>query len=104
VIWPRSGMTVNGQCWELMPADFLITEPDCGWLPTPSGVNGGRNHTMGRVDEWGGSSNPLRGTEIGKALSPNFEEIVMGFPIDWTALTAFETHKFRSWRQQHGDC
>ncbi|MNR20025.1 hypothetical protein D3C85_1368460 [compost metagenome] len=71
-------------------------------LPTPSGVNGGRNHTMGRIDEWGGSSNPLRGTAIGSMCLPEFEELVMGWPIGWTELTPFETDKFREWQQQHG--
>jgi hypothetical protein len=78
--WPRWGLMRRGECWERTPPGIPIIEPEFGWLPTPSGVNGGKNHTMGRVDEWGGSSNPLRGKPIGKALSPNFEEIVMGWP------------------------
>lgn len=102
VTWPRWGMMRAGECWELTPPVFPITEPAFGWLPTPSGVNGGKNNTMGRVDEWGGSSNPLRGQPIGKALSPNFEEIVMGWPIDWTAQTPLETAKFRQWCRSHG--
>lgn len=53
-ILPAWGMTAGGELWELTPVDFPITEPECGWLPTPSGVNGGNNNTMGRVDEWGG--------------------------------------------------
>lgn len=101
--WPKWGMMRGGVCWELTPVDFRIIEPECGWLPTPSGVNGGRNNTMGRVDEWGGSSNPLRGTPIGKALSPNFEEIVMGWPIEWTAQTPYETARFQQWRASHGE-
>lgn len=100
--WPRWGMMQGGECWERTPPDFHITEPASGWLPTPSGVNGGKNHTMGRVDEWGGSSNPLRGLPIGKALSPNFEEIVMGWPIDWTAQTPLEMARFQQWLDSHG--
>lgn len=100
--WPAWGMMRNGECSERMPPVFLITEPAFGWLPTPSGVNGGRNNTMGRVDEWGGSSNPLRGTPIGQALSPNFEETVIGWPTDWTALTPLETAKFQQWLDSHG--
>jgi site-specific DNA-cytosine methylase len=67
----------------------------------PSGVNGGRNNTMGRIDEWGGSSNPLRGTVIGSMCLPEFEELVMGWPIGWTALTPYETDKCHEWRQEH---
>lgn len=32
-------------------------------LPTP---NKGNDHWGARLDEWGGSSNPFRGTEIGQ--------------------------------------
>jgi hypothetical protein len=71
-------------------------------LPTPSGVNGGNNHTMGRVDEWGGSSNPLRGTVIGSMCSPEFEELVMGWPVTWTELTPLETDRFQAWCASHG--
>lgn len=53
-------------------------------LPTPSGTsNHGKNHVSGRLDEWGGSGNPFRGTEIGKLHSPKFELWMMGFPETW---------------------
>ena len=56
-------------------------------LPTPSGTsNHGKNHVAGRLDEWGGSSIPFRGTEIGKVHSPGFELWVMGFPAVWRQL------------------
>lgn len=59
-----------------------------GFLPTPSGTsNHGKNHVMGRLDEWGGSSNPWRGTMTGKICSPSFEEWMMGYPIGFTVLT-----------------
>lgn len=95
--WPRWGMMRDGECWEQTPPAIRITEPEFGWLPTPSGVNGGNNNTMGRIDEWGGSSNPLRGTVIGYLCLPEFEEMVMGWPIGWTAPTPYATAKFRRW-------
>jgi hypothetical protein len=76
-------------------------ESASGSLPTPSGVNGGNNHTMGRVDEWGGSSNPLRGTVIGYLCLPEFEELVMGWPVTWTAPTPLEMDRFQRWLQWH---
>jgi hypothetical protein len=54
-------------------------------------VNGGKNHTVGRLDEWGGNSNPFRGTDIGKKRCATFEEWMMGLPIGFTALTPLET-------------
>jgi len=58
---------------------------------------------MGRVDEWGGSSNPLRGTVIGSMCSPEFEELVMGWPIGWTEPMPFEMARFLEWRLEHGE-
>lgn len=101
--WPRSGLMRDGACSELPPLALPINASACGFsLPTPSGVNGGRNNMMGRIDEWGGSSNPLRGTVIGSMCLPEFEEMVMGWPIGWTAPTPYETAKFQEWQQQHG--
>jgi hypothetical protein len=56
----------------------------CGSLPTPSGTNGrGKNHTVGRLDEWGGSSNPFRGTPLGPVRCVSFELWMMGLPTAW---------------------
>jgi hypothetical protein len=35
VIWPRSGMTAAGQCWELPTLERRIGETDSGLWPTP---------------------------------------------------------------------
>ena len=100
--WPNWGMVAGGECWALTPLDILITEPDCGWLPTPSGVPGPSNHMVGRLDEWGGSANPWRKTEIGRYFWSELEEAVMGFPLEWTALEPYGTVRFQQWQQQHG--
>lgn len=89
--WPRQAMTLNMIAYRPARSAHRITGTVSGLLPTPSGVNGGKNHTVGRLDEWGGSSNPFRGTEIGKVRCASFEEWMMGLPIGWTALTASET-------------
>ena len=103
VILPRWGIMLDGECWEQTPPDFLTVVNACGCLlPTPSGVNGGNNNTMGRVDEWSGSSNPLRGTVIGYLCSPEFEELVMGWPVTWTAPMPLETDRFQQWCASHG--
>ncbi len=61
-------------------------------LPTPSGTSShGKNHVAGRLDEWGGSSNPFRGKEIGKVHCPTFELWVMGYPAAWLLPTVQET-------------
>lgn len=65
---------------------------DSGLLPTPSGTsNHGKNHVAGRLDEWGGSSNPFRGTNLGKVHCPAFEFWVMGYGEAWQRLMQPET-------------
>lgn len=100
--WPRSGTMRNGCAYQRQSAERIIDETEYGFLPTPSGTsNHGKNHVVGRLDEWGGSSNPWRGTETGKTRSPSFEEWMMGWPVMWTRLMPYETDKFREWQQQH---
>lgn len=103
--WPRWGLMRDGECWELDMSGLRMVGNAYGSLPTPSGTsNHGKNHVCGRLDEWGGSSNPWRGTETGKVSSPAFEEWVMGWPVQWTELTASATGRCREWRSQHGSC
>jgi hypothetical protein len=99
--FPRWGLMLDGGLYLLPIAERPIKEIASGLLPTPSGVNAGKNHTMGRLDEWGGSSNIWRGTEIGKVRCASFEEWMMGWPTGWSALTQLETGKFHAWQQQH---
>jgi len=102
VTLPKWGMIASGTLWQRPTAERPIKGIGSGLLPTPSGVNGKKNHTVGRLDEWGGSSNPFRGTEIGKIRCASFEEWMMGWPIGWTELTALGTDKFQLWLRQHG--
>jgi hypothetical protein len=63
--------------WHCIPASHVGAphrRTASGLLPTPSGVNGGKNHTVGRLDEWGGSSNPFRGTDLARVRCASFEE------------------------------
>lgn len=100
---PHWGTMLGGECWGLTTSASCIRENGCGsLLPTPSGVNGGVNHIAGRLDEWGGSSNPFRKTEIGSVHCPRFEEWMMGWPETWGALTGFEMDKYQLWLQMHG--
>lgn len=69
---------------------------DSGLLPTPSGTsNHGKNHVAGRLDEWGGSSNPFRGTSLGKVHCPAFELWVMGYLEAWARLMPQGTRSSR---------
>lgn len=104
VILPRWGMMRLGVCWELGMLEPCINETGCGYWPTPSGTsNHGKNHVVGRLDEWGGSSNRFRGTSLQRVRCPEFEEWMMGWPEGWSnAQTALEMDKFQRWRDSHG--
>lgn len=100
--WPRWGSMHAGECWELTTLAARTAVKGSGLLlPTPSGCRSGKNHVVGRLDEWGGKGNPWRGTEIGRMRSPAFEEWVMGWPVQWTVLTAFEMDRYQQWQLQH---
>jgi hypothetical protein len=43
VTWPRSGMTADGQCWELPTLARTTNASDSGLWPTPLVPNGGRS-------------------------------------------------------------
>ncbi len=89
--WKVSATPRGRLLFRLVPSMPRTAETGSGLLPTPSGTsNGGKNHVMGRLDEWGGSSNRWRGTEIGKVRCASFEEWMMGFPTGWTELTPSE--------------
>jgi hypothetical protein len=98
--WPRWGIMLHGECWEHITPAHLTGANESGLWPTPSGVSG-KGHSVGRLDEWGGSSNPFRGTELASVRSPSFEEWMLGWPVSWTALTALETARFQAWRHSH---
>jgi hypothetical protein len=103
--WPRWGSMRNGVVYEHQMLERHITETDGGYLPTPSGTsNHGKNHVSGRLDEWGGSSNPWRGTEIGKVHCAAFEEWMLGLPFKWTELTEYEMPKSHCKQQSPTDC
>lgn len=91
----RSGTMLNGIVYPLAPLAPLTGVIGSGLLPTPSGTTSGKNHVVGRLDEWGGSSNPFRGTEIGRVRCASFEEWMMGFPTGWTDSIRFATRSSR---------
>lgn len=102
--------TVTWKAW-VAPWGSYISRPrakapgtkgiERGYLPTPSGTsNHGKNHVAGRLDEWGGSSNPFRGTSLGKVHCPAFELWVMGYPDQWAQLMPPATLSSRKSRQK----
>ena len=98
-IWPQWGMMLNGECWEPIVLAQTITDPDGGWLPTPTCADS--KNAGGRQNQYDLSKHARAIT--GKRLSVHYSEWTMGWPIGWTDLKPLETDKFQLWRQQHSD-
>jgi hypothetical protein len=94
--WRHQDMPAGPPSFRLVVSAPPIDVTGNGLLPTPSGTsNHGKNHVAGRIDEWGGSSNYLRGTEAGALHLPAFELWTMGFPAVWRALMPPATRSSR---------
>lgn len=94
--WRHQDMPAGLPSFRLAVSAPPIDVTGSGLLPTPSGTsNHGKNHVAGRLDEWGGSSNCLRGTPVGHLHLPALELWMMGFPAAWRALMPPATRSSR---------
>jgi len=108
VTWPRSGMTANGQCWELPTLAHRIGATDSGLWPTPNAEDhrAGMSNTPSRKQ----SSLPRTVAQIHQTtqkdcggLNPTWVEWLMGWPLGWTDLKPLEMDKCQPAQQQHGE-
>ena len=134
VIWPRSGMTAAGQCWELPMLGRTTSATASGWWPTPlanshTGAGHGPNKTgapnlqtavkkfptpaardyrspnkLSYEERGGGKKGEQLPNAVGGRLNPTWTEWLMGFPQGWTELRRSEMPRFPSVLQPHGDC
>lgn len=86
VIWPRSGMTAGGQCWELPTLGRRTKGTDCGLLPTPTKTDAnGRTYYYSRGDK--------------KNAVPSLLGVVKLLPTpaatDWKGVYTWDTVKKR---------
>jgi hypothetical protein len=121
-IWPRWGMMLDGECWELATSVRPTKETECGSWPTPAtrDYKGGhspsaiiRKDGKSRMDilpnvvAYGGltiqqlSALPQGSSERAQQLNPLWVEWLMGWCIGWTDLKPLETDKFHSVQQWH---
>jgi len=103
--WPRWGSMQTGECWEQIPLDMPITEPEFGWWPTPTVSD----------SSGAGRAGPRKGANISSlkdylskwyrlAYPPvSTTEYMMGWPLGWTDLKRLEMDKFHCVQQQHGE-
>ena len=73
--------------------------------PTPKASPSGPDYARANRARSGGDDLATRvARETPGQLNPTWVEWLMGWPLGWTDLKPLGTDKFRSWRQQHGDC
>jgi len=123
--WPRAGMTRSGTAYPLPPLVPHISATGFGYLPTPD-ASVGAFETTGMMDitssyrkEMEGGLRPS-GAKIGSSLrwcpefirerlrtggevNPEWIEVLMGFPLEWTDLKDSGTPSSPKWPGGSGD-
>lgn len=101
--WPSSGMLWNGQCYRHAPWVRHTHGSACSSWPTPmasDGSGGGSaaeaHRALNKIPRPSGTIGQLRLADLWKLrtqapLSPEFVEVLMGFPPKWTDLEDSET-------------
>tara|TARA_R110000868_G_scaffold167643_2_gene402008 strand:- start:1315 stop:1911 length:597 start_codon:yes stop_codon:yes gene_type:complete len=101
LIWKEKATPLGRRVSLLRLSALSTTGRGFGLLPTPSGTsNHGKNHVSGRLDEWGGSGNQFRGTELGKVHCVPFELWLMGYSAAWAAQMPQEMPSSRKLRNR----
>jgi hypothetical protein len=121
--WPRWGMMLAGASYQQPVLAPPISESEFGYLPTPDAslglfdcpaemdlVTSFRKETTGVRPSGAKIGSSLRWhpefihewQRTGGELNAQWIEVLMGWPIDWTACTPVEMAKFHSWLQLHG--
>jgi hypothetical protein len=118
VTWPKRGSMRNGACWEQTTWVPRIDASGSGYWPTArvSDGNGPGEHGMGGLDLMtavarGGATRQMptptanrrsglqsHGTNvILGSLSPDWVELLMGWPLSWTALVPLDMIDLMGW-------
>lgn len=106
-IWPRWGMTVNGESFHAETSAEFTYESGSGLSLPTTGANEGKGSQKRRYigsPEYRGAkmSEGLRTCEEDQIyLNPSFAELAMMWPLGWSDLAPLAMARFREWQQQH---
>ncbi len=128
--WPRWGIMRHGECYQPRMPELPTSEKECGLLPTPThkaliswwasaeykvkeplnlqGMTGGVRKSGAKIGsnlswslaEWHLRNGGARTSEL--IPDPFFYELMMGWPMGWTASADAATDKFHRWLNLHG--
>jgi hypothetical protein len=111
--WPSWGSMQSGECSEVTPLELPTSATEFGSLPTPRASVGKHgicwkrakngNHRS-QIEDYLGCLSLRHGGQVvsGRTVNPEFQDWLMVWPTQWTALKPLETDRFRQWQQQHG--
>ena len=76
------GIMQDGVCWAAKTLEPIITESECGYLPTPTS----HNSKEGAYPAEFTRKTPTLSAQVGGKINPQWNELRMGFPLDWTKI------------------
>jgi len=104
-IFPKWGIMLNGECWELATPQGITNDYESGLLqtyptPTTRDFKGARG-----IAAQARKGNPMDTLPnlVGGVPHPLLSEWLLGWPLGWTDLKPLEMDKFQSWHQQHSE-
>lgn len=121
--WPSWGLMLDGECWAVDTLDLTPSENESGYWPTPN-CGGFRSdgellmlsRKLTNYAEYRGMTDrackskrdrfwpePPDFQATTHKLNPEFQELLMKWPIGQTALKPLEMDKYQSWLRQHGE-
>ena len=106
LIFPKWGTLRDGVVWEGIPQEVLRMERGSGLsLMRPTFTDGKRQafkvKSLIRKNHGDGNLSEQVARLFNKRITPTTCEVLMRFPIGWTALQPLETHKTQSWQERH---
>ena len=103
--WPRWGLMLDGEFWELPTLARPISESESGFWPTPTAVTATGGAALCK---WGGTGaraklrKMVTPKELNGPLNPEWVSWLMGWPKGWSSSLRLETDKFRQWCAKPG--
>lgn len=106
--WPRWGLMRDGECSALLTLEHDTSVKGCLSLPTPTRSWGRRGPGLSNnLDNMRMTASATMATltivsQFGWRWPPALPEMMMGWPIGWSALRPLATGKFQQWLRSHG--
>lgn len=104
---PKWGMMLDGELWERTTLPRLTSGTGYGSWPTPCANEDAAGTPNGNMQKMLGNDPKVRGEtpeEWSKgALSPDWVEWLMGWPISWTSLEPIGDLDWRDWKTDPAD-